>query len=73
MRKTMTPGESDRFVLGLLRRKGPLTTTQIIEEARKNGVKCAESTGNFLAGMKFRGQIRGTLDLKKKAWEWSLP
>ena len=70
--RVMTENEAEGFVTDLLKEKGPLSTAQILDESSGKGLKCPESTGSFLARMRFHGKIQGRFVPEKKAWMWSV-
>lgn len=69
----MNEPEAERFVLILLKKRGPLTTMEIERLARQNHKRCPDQTVMFLTKMRKKGLIRGEASLEKKGWLWSLP
>lgn len=65
--------EAEEFVIRFLRERGPLTTMQIEQLARRNRKRCPDQTVMFLTKMRKKGLIRGDASLEKKGWLWSLP
>ena len=70
--RVMTEKEAENFVLELLREQGPLSTSNILVESFRKGLKCPESTGSFLARMRFDGRIQGRFVPDQKSWVWSV-
>ena len=70
MFRTMRREEAEAFVLALLKESGPLTTAGIMEHSRNRGVQCPESTGSFLARLRFEGKIHATYLPERKTWLW---
>jgi hypothetical protein len=66
----MAPAAAESFVVGLLRREGPLSTMEVEKRARTEGKRCPDQTVLFLAKMKRRGLIEGEASLEKKGWVW---
>ncbi|MEM0343397.1 MAG: hypothetical protein QXJ32_07190 [Thermoplasmata archaeon] len=62
--------EAEKFVLNLLRLKGPLTTIEIEIEAGNEGKKCPDQTVLFLTKMKKKGLIRGEVSVERRGWLW---
>lgn len=70
----ISESESEKLVLGLLRRTGrPMTTREIQEEAEKAKIQCPDSTIAFLNRLRIKGLVRGTLSKDRSSWVWSLP
>jgi len=69
----MSEGDAEAFVIGLLNRKGPLSTMQIEVLAGKEHKRCPDQTVIFLMKMKKKGLIRGEASLESKGWLWSVP
>lgn len=71
--EVMEASEAERFVIDLLKARGPLTTMQIEVSARKDNKKCPDQTVLFLTKMKRKGLIRGEASLERRGWVWWLP
>lgn len=71
--EVMEASKAERFVIDLLRTKGPLTTMQIELAARGENKRCPDQTVLFLTKMKKKGLIKGEASLEKRGWLWSLP
>ncbi len=69
----MNESEAEKFVLTLLKDRGPLSTMEIERLARKDHKRCPDQTVIFLTKMRKKGLIRGEVSLEKKGWLWSLP
>jgi hypothetical protein len=69
----MSGDEAERFVISLLKERGPLTTMQIEKLARKQHKRCPDQTVIFLTKMKRKGLIKGEASLEKKGWLWWAP
>jgi len=66
----MSGDEAERFVISLLKEKGPLTTMQIEKLARREHKRCPDQTVIFLTKMKGKGLIKGEASLEKRGWLW---
>jgi hypothetical protein len=71
--KELTEVEAERYVLQLLRSRGPMTTMQVEQDARKDGKRCPDQTVQFLIKMRRKGLIKGEASLERRGWLWSLP
>ena len=69
----MNESEAEKFVIELLRERGPLSTMEIERLARKDHKRCPDQTVIFLTKMRKKGLIRGEASLEKKGWLWTLP
>jgi hypothetical protein len=65
--------EAERFILGLLKERGPMTTQQIQSATQSKGVRCPDSSVRFLSKLRMRRSIVGTVDRKRGTWVWWLP
>ena len=65
--------EAEDFVVRLLKERGPLTTMEIEQLARKDHKRCPDQTVMFLTKMRKKGLVRGEVSLEKRGWLWSLP
>ncbi|OGS45054.1 MAG: hypothetical protein A3K76_01835 [Euryarchaeota archaeon RBG_13_57_23] len=66
----MNGEEAEKFVISLLRERGPLSTMQIERLARKEHKRCPDQTVIFLTKMKRKGLIKGEASLEKRGWLW---
>ncbi len=66
----MSGDEAELFVLSLLKERGPLTTMQIEQAARKKHKRCPDQTVIFLTKMKRKGLIKGEASIEKRGWLW---
>lgn len=66
----MSGDEAERFVITLLKEKGPLTTMQIEKLARREHKRCPDQTVLFLTKMKRKGLIKGEASIEKRGWLW---
>jgi hypothetical protein len=71
--ETMEASAAERFIIDLLKTRGPLTTMQVELAARDKNKRCPDQTVLFLTKMKKRGLIKGEASLEKRGWLWSLP
>ncbi len=69
----MNPSEAEAFVIGLLRRRGPLSTMEIEKVARKEHKHCPDQTVIFLTKMRKKGMIMGEASMEKRGWVWWVP
>ena len=69
----MSGDEAEKFVISLLRERGPLTTMQIEQLARNKHKRCPDQTVIFLTKMKRKGLIKGEASLEKRGWLWWAP
>lgn len=69
----MSEPDAEAFVVGLLSRKGPLSTMQIEVLAGKEHKRCPDQTVIFLMKMKKKGLIKGEASLESRGWLWSVP
>ncbi len=70
MSNEMSEEESETFVIKTLKEKGPLTTGQVEEEAKKMGKQCPDKTVLVLTKLKMRGVIKGEFLLEERTWKW---
>lgn len=71
--EVMGASEAERFVIELLRQKGPLSTMEIEKLARNQHKKCPDQTVIFLTKMKRKGLLKGEASLEKRGWLWWAP
>jgi len=71
--------EEDRatkFVIHLLKEKGPLTTREIEDMSEENVLAylmlCPDETMGFLKELRTKGLIEGEFSAEKKSWVWRL-
>jgi hypothetical protein len=69
----MGASAAERFIIDLLKTRGPLTTMQVELAARDKNKRCPDQTVLFLTKMKKRGLIKGEASLEMRGWLWSLP
>ena len=69
----MSGDDAEKFVISLLKERGPLTTMQIERLARKEHKRCPDHTVIFLTKMKRKGLIKGEASLEKRGWFWWAP
>ena len=69
----MDASSAERFVVELLRMRGPLSTMDIEKLARKEHKKCPDQTVVFLTKMKRKGLIKGEASIEKRGWLWWAP
>ena len=72
MSREMTQNEAEEFVLGLLRKKGVMTTSEIEAAAMDGSVQCPDAVVRFLNRMKMKGLIGGKLSMEHRGWVWYL-
>ncbi len=56
------------FVVDILKGKGKITTTQIEEAIKAQGIACRDAASRFLPGLRAQGFIKG--EFKNKTWVW---
>ena len=66
----MPPGEAERFILGLLRAGGRMTTMEVNSAAAGQGRRCPDETPRFLMKLKLKGIICGEVSQEKRGWVW---
>ena len=66
----MKESEAEKFVIDLLRTKGPATTMEVETYARKKGKRCPDETVLFLTKLRSKGKIKGELSKEKRGWVW---
>jgi predicted transcriptional regulator len=71
--EVMEASAAERFVIDLLKSKGPLTTMEIEVSARQKHKRCPDQTVLFLTKMKKKGLIKGEASLERRGWVWWLP
>ena len=64
---TEIPDEAE-FVIDILKGAGKLTTTQIEEAIKAQGIACRDAASRFLPTLKQQGFIKG--EYKSKTWFW---
>ncbi|HDP96991.1 MAG TPA: hypothetical protein ENN25_04775 [Euryarchaeota archaeon] len=72
MAKTLTEPDAERFVIELLRMRGPMTTREIEEIAQKEGKRCPDETVLFLTKLRSKGIIKGEISEERRGWVWSI-
>ncbi len=60
--------DEGEFIVELLRGKGKLTTSEVEELIKAQGIGCRDAGGRFLPALKAQGFIKG--EFKNKAWHW---
>ena len=70
MVRTLSESEAERYVIGMLREQGPMTTKQIEVSAREEGKRCPDETVLFLTKLRSRGKIRGEISQERRGWVW---
>ncbi len=68
--ETMDVTAAEAFVVELLSVKGPMTTMEIEQHARRKHKRCPDQTVIFLTKMKRKGLIRGEASLERRGWVW---
>jgi len=69
--KEMTETEASDFILDVLRAaERPLMTRELEEKAKEQGSQCPDSAARFLNKLRFRGKIKGELNIEKRGWIW---
>lgn len=71
--EVMDVSSAERFVIELLKVKGPMSTMEIEKHARKEHKRCPDQTVIFLTKMKKKGLIRGEASLERRGWVWWVP
>ncbi len=71
--RTLTETEAERFIVDLLEARGPLTTQEVALATMDEAVRCPDAPVRFLAKLRVRGVIMGTVDASKGTWIWELP
>lgn len=69
----MDVSSAEKFVIELLKSRGPLSTMDIEKLARKEHKKCPDHTVIFLSKMKKKGLIKGEASLERRGWVWWVP
>jgi hypothetical protein len=64
---TNVPEEAE-FVMDILRGAGKLTTAQIEEEIKKQGINCKDAAASFLPSLRAQGFIKS--EFKNRTWYW---
>lgn len=72
MVRVLSETEAERFVINLLRERGPMTTKDIESNAREKGKRCPDETVLFLTKLRSRGKIKGEISQEKRGWVWWL-
>jgi len=70
MVRVLSESEAERYVIELLRSRGPMTTSEIESLARKEGKRCPDETVLFLNKLRTKGKIRGEISQEKRGWVW---
>ncbi|OGS42514.1 MAG: hypothetical protein A3K67_07515 [Euryarchaeota archaeon RBG_16_62_10] len=71
--EVMDVSAAERFVIDLLRAKGPMSTMEIERYARKEHKRCPDQTVIFLTKMRKKGMIKGEVSMEKRGWLWWVP
>lgn len=71
--RVMTTSEAEDYVLGLLKKEGPMTTMEIERVSASAGRRCPDQTVLFLTKMRGKGLVRGEVSHERRGWLWSLP
>jgi hypothetical protein len=69
--------DDQRFIKDLLKRNGPMFTSDIVDALmsyKKDAASpdCSDRTMRNLIFMKQKGMIAGKMNREKRTWEWSL-
>jgi len=64
----MTISDEAEFIIDLLRGKGKLTTSEIEEAIKAQGINCRDAAASFLPNLRAQGAIKG--EFKNRAWYW---
>ena len=71
--KELSEAEAEALVLKVLREAGgPLLTKDVEAKVRADGAQCPDSAARFLNKLRFKGKIKGELDIEKRGWKWWL-
>ncbi|NTU60955.1 MAG: M20 family metallo-hydrolase [Caldiserica bacterium] len=60
--------EEAEFVMDILRGNGKMSTSQVEEEIKKQGINCKDAAATFLPSLKAGGFIKS--EFKNKTWYW---
>lgn len=60
--------DEGEFIIDLLKGKGKLSTSEVEELIKIQGIGCRDAGGRFLPALKAQGFIKG--EFKNKAWFW---
>jgi hypothetical protein len=77
MAEAVEDEKDKKFIVGLLQQTGPLTTDEIIDAIKEHKAEnfspdCNDRTMRNLISMKKNKVIMGSMNRKKRTWEWSL-
>ena len=70
MVRVLSESEAEKYILGLLGSRGPMSTSEIETLARKEGKRCPDETVLFLNKLRTRKIIKGELSQEKRGWIW---
>ena len=68
----MAENEAEEFVIGLLQKRGALTTMEIEIAAAGEKRRCPDQTVLFLSKLRMKGKISGTVSKERRGWIWSI-
>lgn len=70
MVRILSEPEAERYVVDILKARGPMTTRDIETFARQEGKRCPDETVLFLTKLKSKGIINGAISQEKRGWIW---
>ncbi|WP_455392896.1 hypothetical protein [[Eubacterium] cellulosolvens] len=62
--------ELEDYIIQLLQSKGEMTTKEIQEHFRKNGLSCPDESVRYLNRLRVKGLIQGRISVEHKGWVW---
>lgn len=60
--------EEAEFVMDILTGRGKMSTTEIEEEIKKQGINCKDAAASFLPSLRSQGFIKS--EFKNRTWYW---
>ena len=65
--------EAEKRILDLLTERGEMSTQEIQEANKSEGVDCPDGAVKTLTKMRYRGLVMGRLSREKGGWVWWIP
>lgn len=63
---------SEQFLIDLLKKRGPMTTTEIEKVVSKEAGDCPDGSVKSLMKLKRKGIVDGKMVVSKRGWVWKI-
>jgi len=63
--------QMEEGILKILKEKGDMTTSEIEDNFRAEGIDCPDGAAKTLMRLKGQGRVLGRIDRERRGWVWS--